>query len=69
MQGGKFMIRNGLMRCKCGICNHESRESCIHGHCYCCNLEDMFSILSQHEFEPPQSKIVTKEQLHEVISW
>jgi hypothetical protein len=68
MQSGKFMAGNGLMHCKCSICNHESREACIKGHCHCCNLEDMFSILSQHEFESSQSKsVVTKEHLNEGI--
>lgn len=46
-----------LMQCKCGLCNHHSRADCINGHCYCCDLEDMFSILAQMEFEP-RSKIV-----------
>ena len=52
------MSKNDLMHCKCGLCNHQSRESCINGHCYCCDLEDMFALLSRQEFEP-QSKIVT----------
>lgn len=55
-----------LMRCKCGLCNHESRESCINGRCYCCDLEDTFAVLSQQEFEP-QSKVVTKEHLNELL--
>ena len=67
MQLSKKLTRNNLMHCKCGLCNHKSRESCINGHCYCCDLEDMFSILSQHEFESPQSKIVTKEHLNQII--
>ena len=67
MQGIKNMIENDLIYCKCSLCNHESRESCIKGPCYCCNLEDMFSMLSLHEFEPPQSSVVTKEYLNELM--
>ena len=51
-------IDNELMHCKCGLCNHHSRADCINGGCYCCDLEDTFSILSQMEFEP-QSKIAS----------
>jgi hypothetical protein len=65
----KNVIINDLMYCKCRLCKHESSESCINGHCYCCNLEDMFSIMSQNEFEPPQSRVVAKEDLNEVIQW
>jgi hypothetical protein len=54
-----------LMRCKCSLCNHDSRSDCItSGNCDCCNLEDIFSILSQHEFEP-QSKVVTSKNRRE----
>jgi len=41
-----------LMRCKCGLCNHDSRRSCIEGRCYCCDLEDIFAVLSHIDFEP-----------------
>ena len=58
MPSNPNMTKSDLMHCKCGLCNHESRESCINGHCYCCDLEDMFAILSRQEFEP-QSKTVT----------
>ncbi len=43
---------NDLFNCKCGLCEHASRKSCITGRCYCCDLEGMFAILSHHEFEP-----------------
>jgi hypothetical protein len=50
-----------LMLCKCGVCTHDSRETCIvNCNCDCCNLEDIFAILSQNEFEP-QSKLVTAD--------
>ncbi len=41
-----------LHRCKCGLCLHDSRADCINGRCYCCDLEDMFALLTMHEFEP-----------------
>lgn len=41
-----------LLECKCGLCGHQSRESCIIGKCSCCDLEDMFSLLSKQEFAP-----------------
>lgn len=47
--------------------HHDSRADCINGRCYCCDLEDMFAILAQMEFES-QSKIVTREMLDERIS-
>lgn len=55
--GNMGKVDDSLMHCKCSLCNHNSRELCIHGNCYCCNLEDIFSILSQHEFESPQSRL------------
>src|SRR5574338_640447 len=42
--------------CKCGVCNHSSKTSCIHQDCDCCNLEDMFSLLTHFEFEPRHLK-------------
>jgi hypothetical protein len=53
---------NDLLNCKCGLCEHGSRRSYFTGGCYCCDLEDIFAILSQQEFEP-QSRIVTKDML------
>ena len=44
--------RDSLYACKCGACDHESKSLCIEGQCDCCDLEDTFAILSQHEFEP-----------------
>lgn len=41
-----------LIRCKCGLCEHTSKEACINRKCYCCDLEDMFSLLSQQEYKP-----------------
>ena len=58
MPSSRYVPKGALMHCKCGLCNHKSRESCINGHCYCCDLEDMFVLLSRQEFEP-QSKTVT----------
>jgi len=34
-----------LLNCKCSTCGHSDRSICINEKCYCCNLEDMFSIL------------------------
>jgi hypothetical protein len=41
----------GLLKCKCRIFEHSLRKTCIVGKCYCCDLEDMFAILLQPEFE------------------
>ena len=60
-------INEELMCCKCSICSHDSRADCINSRCYCRNLEDIFAILAQMEFES-QSKIVTREMLDERIS-
>jgi hypothetical protein len=57
-----------LGHCKCGLCDHDSRFDCISGRCYCCDLEDAFSILTHHEFESPQSKFVTRERLNDSIA-
>lgn len=58
------LAESEIMHCKCGLCNHNSRADCINGHCYCCDLEDTFAILSQHEFEP-QSKVITSQNIAE----
>ena len=58
----------GFAHCKCGLCDHEDRMECIAGKCYCCDLEDAFSILSHHDFEPPQSKIATEQKLQEFVT-
>jgi hypothetical protein len=62
MQIVGHLTESGLMNCKCGLCNHDSREDCIKGRCYCCDLEDTFAILSQSEFEP-QSRIATSSSI------
>ena len=49
--------QNDLMHCKCGRCDHEDRSACVNEKCYCCDLEDMFAVLTHHEFEP-QSKLL-----------
>jgi hypothetical protein len=49
--------QNDLMHCKCGRCDHEDRSACVNEKCYCCDLEDMFAVLTRHEFEP-QSKLL-----------
>ena len=38
--------------CKCGNCQSHTMADCINGRCYCCDLEDMFALLTMHEFEP-----------------
>lgn len=57
----------GLHNCKCGLCEHDVRVSCIEGKCYCCDLEDMFALLTQQEFEP-QSKFVTEQRLKDALA-
>jgi hypothetical protein len=66
MQGITYATDDDLLHCKCGLCNHESRSDCINGRCYCCDLEDIFAILSRHEFEP-QSHVATKERVSDLI--
>ena len=59
-----------LTHCKCDLCHHSDRIECISGRCYCCDLEDAFSLLTLHEFEPPQSQLVTRENMgKKVIAW
>ena len=45
-----------LQYCKCGSCEHDLKEACINGRCPCCDLEDMFSLLSKHEFKPTHTR-------------
>lgn len=56
------VLGSDLMRCKCGLCSHDNRMDCVDGRCYCCDLEDAFSILTHHEFDSPQSKVVTSQR-------
>jgi hypothetical protein len=55
-------IKNELTHCKCGRCDHDHRHNCMAERCYCCDLEDTFSLLTQHEFDPPQSKLSEREK-------
>jgi len=48
----QHMHNERLLWCKCGLCDHHSKEICVRERCNCCDLEDMFSLLSQHEFYP-----------------
>lgn len=46
-----IMNSQELFHCKCHICGHESRKTCILEKCECCELEDTFSILARVEAE------------------
>ncbi|HKU50555.1 MAG TPA: hypothetical protein VJP79_11435 [Nitrososphaera sp.] len=52
----------GIGRCKCGSCDHDHRSECIAGRCYCCDLEDAFSLLTHHEFEEAHSGLVADDK-------
>ena len=53
--------KEDLHSCKCSLCEHDWRHSCIEGKCYCCDLEDSFALLTRQEFEF-QSRLVTEER-------
>jgi len=55
-------ITEDLLQCKCGLCGHDPRIYCINQKCYCCDLEDLFALLSHQEFAA-QSKLAMEEQL------
>jgi len=38
------------MKCLCKICEHTMRKDCVLNGCKCCDLEDMFSMLSKTSF-------------------
>ena len=48
----RYTSKPDLTYCKCGQCEHDSKAACMHAKCSCCDLEDMFSILSQYDFAP-----------------
>ncbi|HEV8386084.1 MAG TPA: hypothetical protein VGQ03_00525 [Nitrososphaera sp.] len=52
MQKDGSGYRTDVMHCRCGLCDHDSRNDCISGRCYCCDLEDAFAVLTHFEFEP-----------------
>lgn len=56
-----------IMHCKCGQCDHASRGDCIDGRCYCCDLEDIFAVLTHFEFEP-QSNLIASEHQKDVLA-
>ena len=64
------IVKHGkqLHDCKCNLCEHDKRFDCIAGNCECCDPEDIFSLLSPKEFEPPQSQSVAEERLREAMA-
>ena len=68
MQDSNYSAYGELAHCKCGLCDHDDRSDCISGRCYCCDLEDAFSILTRHEFESPQSKFATSGRITDTIA-
>ena len=45
-------VEDALNHCRCDACGHSSRMECVRIDCNCCNLEDMFTLLSHVEFDP-----------------
>ena len=43
-------INRDFAHCKCDSCNHENRMQCIANKCYCCDLEDAFSLATHVDF-------------------
>jgi hypothetical protein len=64
----KAMAEASVYRCKCGLCEHDSRSLCIEGHCECCDLEDAFAILSHQETESPQSRRKTEYRVFQSLA-
>ncbi len=48
-----------IKRCKCNDCSeHDSRHECITRRCSCCDLEDMFAVITRLE---PGAEIICEK--------
>jgi len=58
-----------IYKCKCESCDHDFRSLCIEGQCKCCDLEDVFAVLSYNEIGRAQrSNVLVENPMNKALA-